>query len=806
MFFSRKKRKRYFLKRNNSDKKNKKSLPSIRRFFRFVKWGAIVLFLAYLAIAYHAKSMDRVIQAKFDQPRKWDLPSRVFSDAEYVYPGSDIKHRGLVTKLDRLGYRNMGESITGPGDYALNTEHIDIYLHDFDYPDDSFKGYPVRLSLSEDIVTKIARLDTKEGQELARLEPEEIASIFNEAMEDRTPVALADVPKYFIEAILLIEDERFFEHKGVDPFGILRAMAVNITHLRIVQGGSTLTQQLVKNFFLYPERSFVRKINEMFIAYRIEQTHTKAQILEAYLNEIYLGQRGASSVSGVEEASRLYFAKDVSQITLGEAALLAGMIRSPSEYNPISKPEKAKARRDFVLKKMLEKGLVSKEDCIQALAEKIVTPKPKIQIARAPYFIDFVKRQLADLYPQNILQTEGLRIFTTLDIQSQLIAEKAVAEELSSLEKKYAGLLPKNHEEPLQACLIAMQPSTGYVRALVGGRDYAATQFDRCTQAMRQPGSTFKPFVYLTALDPRRSQKAFTPASVVDDLSFEVESGGKMWSPKNYDKREHGSVTLVTALEQSFNIATARLAIEAGLDNVVATARDAGITSPLTAVPSMALGSFEVAPMEMASAYTIFANGGIRAEPLAIINVVTKEGQILQKKTLVMKRAFDAAPIYLTTNILKGVLDRGTGASARAMGFSAVAAGKTGTTSNYRDAWFVGFTPATLALAWVGYDDNAEINMSGGKAALPIWTRFMKEVVSQGSGDFPSPAGVVLVRIDPRSGEISGPGCPPGVIQAFIEGTEPTKTCNYSSTAPSKHQVSSEEKPRRRPTRRHDRF
>ncbi|HPM40856.1 MAG TPA: penicillin-binding transpeptidase domain-containing protein, partial [bacterium] len=357
----------------------------------------------------------------------------------------------------------------------------------------------------------------------------------------------------------------------------------------------------------------------------------------------------------------------------------------------------------------------------------------------------------------------------------------------------------------LQACLVAIQPSTGYVRALVGGRDYAASQFDRCTQAMRQPGSTFKPFVYLTALDPRRSNAAFTPASIVEDVSFEVESGGKKWSPKNYDKREHGPVTIVTALEHSYNIAASRVAIDAGLDNVVKTARDAGIESPLAAVPSIALGSFEVTPMEMASAYTIFPNGGIRAQPLAIINVATKDGEIVERKTLQMKRAFDAAPVFMTTTLMKGVMDRGTGAGARALGFSAPAAGKTGTTSNYRDAWFAGFTPSMLALVWVGYDDNTEINMSGGKAALPLWTRFMKEVQPAGGGDFSGPGGVVLVKIDPRTGGLSYAACPDGVAEAFIEGTEPTRTCDEIFTTSAEAKATTPEPSReenRRPASR----
>jgi penicillin-binding protein 1B len=764
-----------------------------RTLWKWLKVLAVVAIVGMIVMAYHVRKIDREIEAKFDQPRKWDLPSRVYSDAEYLYPSVNIKERGLVAKLDRLGYRNTGEKISGPGDYSINDARLELYLHDFAYPDEAFHGFPVKFELDAGLIKSITRLDGGEAAELVRLEPEEIASIYNDKMENRTVVTLAEVPEQLVQAIILIEDERFFKHGGIDPQGILRAAFANLKSMRIVQGGSTLTQQLVKNFFLYPKRSFVRKINEMLIADRIEKHHTKAEILEAYLNEIYLGQRGAASVSGVEEASRLYFGKSVSQLGPAECAMIAGMIKSPSMYNPIVHPEKARERRNFVLKRMYDAGFIDKAAYEKAVAEKIVTPKVKTRIVTAPFFIDFVKRQLADLYPPSVLQTEGLRIFTTLDMFMQLDAERAVDEEIKRVEKDNAARLPKDHEGKLEACLIAIQPSTGFLRALVGGRDYAASQFDRCTQAKRQPGSTFKPFVYLTALDPRRSNKVFTPATLIDDSAFEVKSGGKVWSPRNYEKKEFGWVTLRRALEHSYNIATAKLAIDAGLENVVKAAQDAGISSELLAVPSVALGAFEVSPMEMASAYTIFPNGGIRADPLSIINVVTKDGEVLEKKSMRMKREFDAAPVFLTTNILKGVMDEGTGAGARRLGFTAIAAGKTGTTSNYRDAWFVGFTPGLLALAWVGYDDNAEMKMSGARAALPIWARFMKDVTPNGSGDFPGPSGVILLKVDAVNGGLMDSSCPSARYEAFIEGMEPQKTCaEIRSAMPSSEPVPNE--------------
>lgn len=768
-------------KRNSKAKgrgKDRSFRERFRRYWRVFKVLLVLAMIGAVALAFHIHRVDKLIEEKFDRPRKWNLPSRIYSDAEYIYPGVDIGSRQLITKLDRLGYRNIGDEIKNPGDYSQAKGRLDIYLHNFSYPLEEFKGFPVRLLLKGNRVASITNLDTKEGLQLVRLEPEEIASVMDVKMESRTFVTIDEVPEHLIEAIILIEDERFFKHKGVDPIGIVRAALVNLSRMRVAQGGSTLTQQLVKNYFLYPKKSILRKMNEALIALRIERKHTKREILQAYLNEIYLGQRGPSSVSGVGEAAKVYFAKDVGQLTIGESAMLAGMIRSPNKYSPFKKPESAAQRRDLVLGRMYEEGMITKEQYEAGKAEKVITPKVSMRAVRAPYFIDFVKKQLADLYPQEVLESEGLRIFTTLDMTYQRFAEKAVSEGLTNLEKNYAKALPKDHQGQLQAALIAIKPSNGYVRALVGGRSYADSQFNRATQAKRQPGSTFKPFVYLTAFDPDRSDQLFTTSTIIDDAPFSVRSGGKIWRPKNYDKKSHGLVSLRKALYNSYNIATAKVALMAGLSNVVETARDAGIESKLMAVPSMALGAFEVTPIEMAAAYTVFPNSGLKAKPLAIINVVTKDGEVLEKKRLKIKREFNAGPIYLTNSVLQDVLNRGTGRATRALGFHGIAGGKTGTTSNYRDAWFAGFTPNLLATVWVGYDDNAVMNMSGSRAALPLWTKFMKLAQPNSQQKFASPPDIILVRINPATGLLGNRHCPEQEYEPFIEGTEPEKTCD----------------------------
>ncbi len=754
-----------------------KKKSRIRKFFRWIKFFICVAVIATVLGGWYIHTLSREIETRFEQSQKWKIPSKVFSDAEYLYPGADVSHKDIKGKLSRLGYRDMGQKITGAGEYSIAKSYIDIYLHDFDYPNEKFKGFPVRFDLQGNLITKLTNLADNSEMTSVKLEPELIAPVFSDEMEDRTLVSLSEVPQQLIEAVVLIEDERFFKHKGVDPIGIARAAVKDVIALKIVQGGSTLTQQLVKNYFLHSKKTISRKINEALLAMLLERRHTKSEILDAYLNEIYLGQRGRSSVMGVGEASKLYFGKNVNQLTLGDCALLAGMIKSPSEYNPFKNKVKAKARRDFVLDKMYVEDLIDARELADAKAEEIVTPERYAQVVKAPFFIDFVKLQIQEFYPPEILTSEGLKIFTTLDMTAQLDAEKAVTDGLVKLETTYATSLPKDHPDPLQAALVAIQPQTGFVRALVGGREYESNQFNHITQAKRQSGSTFKPFVYLTAFDPKRSEKPFTPSSFIEDKAFTVKAGGKDWTPANYDKKEHGRVTLRTALEHSYNIATAELAIEAGLDNVVKTARDIGITSDLLAVPSIALGAFEVTPMELAAAYTVFPNGGIRAEPISIIDIVDSAGNILEKRSIEMKRVSDAGPVYLATNVMKGVIDRGTAAAARSMGFRGIAAGKTGTTSDYRDAWFAGFTPRLLALTWVGYDDNASFNMSGSRAALPMWVEFMKAFVGDSTEDFASPKDIILVKVDPKSGQLATKNCPEASFEPFIEGTEPNEPC-----------------------------
>ncbi|HET9334651.1 MAG TPA: PBP1A family penicillin-binding protein [Gemmatimonadota bacterium] len=716
--------------------------------------------------------LERQITAKWEG-RKWNIPSRIYSDAYLLHPGRRLDRADFEARLERLGYLEQAGGVDEPGEFAVGEGTWLVYLHAFSYPDGSNPAYPVRIDTSRGVITRVTQARTGKVLDTSALEPEVIGVVFDQHMEDRTPIELAEVPPYVVQAILAVEDARYFRHPGVDPIRIVGALTANLKAGETSQGGSTITQQLVKNYYLTAERTYRRKLIEAPMAMILELKYSKDDILEAYLNEIYLGQRGASSIMGIEEAARYYFGKSVREVDLAQAATLAGLIRDPRRYNPHRDPDAAKARRDLVLRLMHDQDRITDDQYAYARGEPLLVRGEEKRFNDAPHFADFVLRELADRYPRRLLQSEGLRIFTTLDMGYQIAAERALVEGIEHLEEGYPRLAKRKGE--LQGAVVVVDPQTGFVRAMVGGRDYQTSQFNHADQARRQPGSTFKPFVYLTAfLTPGR----WSPATIIDDMPFEVVSGGQVWSPDNYDGTVHGNVTLRTALTNSMNIATSRLALDVGLNRVTRTAHEAGIESRLQAVPSLALGAFEVTPLELASAYSTLANGGIHTEPLSILSAVDEDGKVVQHRQVKMERVLPADAVYLVNDMLQDVFDYGTARRARALGYGGAAAGKTGTTNSTRDAWFVGFTPEIVALVWVGYDDNAPIGLYGDSAALPIWVEFMKR---SGYGDrspeFPAPRNIVLVEIDPGTGLLAAPGCPATRHEAFISGTEPTEEC-----------------------------
>jgi penicillin-binding protein 1B len=717
-----------------------------------------------------------LITRKFDSSRRWDLPSRIYSDATAVFPGRTYPRALIEPKLNHVGYHAVKSRVSRPGEYRYVDGDLEIFIQSFEYPDMEFHPMAVKIDLRGDgYVKSIERLDDGIRLKAIRIEPELITSILDDVMESREPIPLEDVPKSLIDSVIAVEDRNFREHEGISIRGILRALVTNVRSGAVRAGGSTLTQQLVKNLFLTHERTYSRKAREILMAVILDARYSKDEILEAYLNEIYLGQNGSVQLVGVEEASRAYFGKRASGLTLSESATLAGMIRSPNTYSPLKYPERARQRRDLALKQMREQNLVSEAEYVAAMNEPLKpNPYPRA-INSAPYFVDLVLQQLRETYPDTQLTSEGLRIFTTLDTVMQRSAEKALSDGIEDLAKGYAHI--RKADAPLEGVVVTIEPGTGYVKALVGGTSYRRSQFNRAVQARRQPGSLFKPFVYAAAMHPERTEP-LTAATVLDDSPIEVRTAKDVWSPQNYDNEFHGLMAVREALAKSYNIPAVRAVQAAGVRNVIDVASSVGVTSRLEPYPSIALGAFEVTPLEIAYAYSVFSNRVVKAEPVSILAVVNADGSLRENREVRMKRVIPASLAFVLNDILRDVLRYGTAQRAGRAGFRDTYAGKTGTTNNYRDAWFVAYTPRILSLVWIGYDDNRTTRLGGSNGAQPIWIRHQAAIDGMiPSAEFRRPAGIITREIDPETGMLATPGCRETRSEFFIDGTQPSMLC-----------------------------
>ncbi|MBL8112116.1 MAG: transglycosylase domain-containing protein, partial [Acidobacteria bacterium] len=575
-----------------------------------------------VVVSYYGAVVTRTMEG-----RRWNLPTRLYSGAFVLQNGDAVASDDLVRRLTRLRYAEVGspEEVTA-GRYAVAPSRITLHVNDRSGLFGRVAGGLARVEFAG---KRVAKIQDARGEPLPWivLEPEVVGSVFDEKMEDRTLVSLDKVPKTLVDAILATEDRDYFSHGGLSLKRIAGAAVRDLTRKGPMQGGSTLTQQLVKNMFLTHERTFRRKAVEAVMALVLDAKYSKEEILEAYLNEIYLGQRGSISVTGVEEGSRFYFGKPVSNLDLPESALLAGIIASPGRFSPFRSPERALARRALVLKGMLDTKRIGQEAYDAALAAPLSAVSKPAPGLVAPHFVDFVLTQVKET--PEALKQDGLAIYTTLDTEMQLAAEAAVRKGLEDLEKRFKRLRTEEGTPPLQAAIIALDPQTGAVRALVGGRDYQVSQFNRVVQARRQPGSLFKPFVFLAALARRDLSPPITPASIFMDTPISVEWGkeDEAWTPRNYDGQFLGPVTARRALEESRNVPTVRLSVSATtpgknlLEDVIGMAKKSGISSPLRAYPAVALGAFEVSPLEIAGAYCTFANGGVRVKPTALLGV-----------------------------------------------------------------------------------------------------------------------------------------------------------------------------------------
>jgi penicillin-binding protein 1B len=729
---------------------------------------------------WYLSGLEKIVTEKFEGS-KWRFPSKVYSDSYLLYVGINLRFEELAEKLRRLGYHEAQALPKARGQYRLQPARgrAEIYLQDFFYPTEQFKGFPVNISFQGTVITKIQNGATGEDLFSLELEPELITGLYDQVWEERRVVSLSEVPPIIVKAILAVEDERFYSHHGIDPVSVVRAVWVNLRSGGVVQGGSTLTQQLMKNFFLSDERTLNRKIKEAIMALIAERKYSKDEILENYLNEIYLGQRGSQGIFGIWEASQFYFSKQLSELTVGEVALLAGLIRAPNRLSPYRGLDAAIKRRNVVLAKLVHDKIITRKQYDTAMRESLAH-RELVKITNdAPYYVDYLRRELAENYSNEALTADGLRIFTSMDLQLQRMAERSLAEGLRKLEDAYPALRRRGEEDNLEGAIVVLRPQTGEVKAMVGGRSYQKSQFNRVFQAKRQPGSIFKPFVYLAALmSVGEGGKRFTPATMVEDSPFLWSYDGQEWEPGNYNDEYFGTVTFRRALEKSLNSATARIARDVGIKRVRDIAHRLGIQSALPAVPSLALGAGEVTPLEVAVAFSTLANNGVRTRPLTVKQVMDPNGRVLEKRDVRVEKILTPQLAFIMNHLLKGVLDRGTGDLARRWGFTRPAAGKTGTTNDYKDAWFVGYTPDLLAVVWVGFDNKAKLGLSGAQAALPIWTEFMKRATAGAPiTDFVPPAGIKIVDIDPLSGQLATPNCSYVLREAFLEGEEPTSTC-----------------------------
>ena len=711
--------------------------------------------------------------------RLWRIPSQVYSDTLLLTPGANISRADLIARLERSGYARTTGPPKRPGQYRHRDTRLEIHARAFSAPSVKSPARRLVLEFEGDRVASVAR---PQGDRLAeaRLEPELLATLFGPRQEERDLVRLDEIPQRFVDAVLAAEDARFFSHRGVDPRGILRAAWANLRHGRIVQGGSTITQQTVKNLFLGQERTWWRKAREALTSVMLDARYSKDRILEVYLNEVYLGQRGAVAICGAQAAARFYFGHDLADLSLGESAAIAGLIRSPGRYNPFVHADRLLERREQVLQAMLRLGMIQAADVQRAAGEELALASGRGGYSGAAYAVDFVRSRLAARSSAAVASRDGLRIYTTLDTTWQHRAEAALESGLERLERDAPQVRRQLEQRRLQGAVLVTDPVTGAVLAMVGGRDYAQSQFNRAVQARRQPGSCFKPFVYATGFDlaVQGRPSGLTPRSVLRDSPIEMVSGGEVWRPRNYDGEFRGRVTVRVALEDSLNVPTVRAAQQVGLERIIESAHKAGIESDLPALPSLALGAGEITPLELAVAYGTLANGGMRRSAWIIREVLDPAGKPLALERPGSGRAISAEAASMITDVLQGVLKRGTARSAAALGYRGDAAGKTGTTDDTRDAWFVGYTADRLALAWVGYDENSRTGLTGASGALPIWVDVMRHA---GGADDPESrrgaAGMLRVDVCAESGALAVKKCPHPVKEDFVAGTEPIDPC-----------------------------
>lgn len=759
--------------------------------------AAVALFVVG---GYYYYKYKAIVDARLKEPL-FANTAKIYAAPREVRAGQKLSLHLIESELRNANYSVDGAAKPSPmGSYSETANSISVQPGPQSYHSED----PATIHISNGTVSSIT---DNRGQALAsyELEPLLITGLSEDANRTkRRLITYDEVPSNLVQAVLAIEDRRFFEHGGVNYWRLMEAGVRDVLTGQKQQGGSTLTMQLARGFFLTPEKRFKRKLIEIVITFQLEHRFNKKQIFEMYANQINLGQRGSFSINGFGEASRAYFGKDVRQLDLAECALLAGMIQRPNYFNPYRHADRAIDRRNLVLDGMVETGAITKDQAERAKDEPLHLSPASVDASEAPYFVDLVRDQLAQKLGERDYNADGLRIYTSLDPDLQRAATAAVDTIVPTIDAQVDKLhardkkLGKPYIYP-QVALVALNPHTGQVLALVGGRSYGTSQLNHAV-AKRPTGSIFKPFVYASAFQTAvegttlpGQDKLFSPVTMLNDEQTTYDVGDQEYTPRNYKGEYYGEVTARYALMRSDNNATIGLAAMVGFDRVAALARDAGIKSA-RGTPSMAIGSYDATPLDMAGAYTIFANGGVHIDPWMLASVRTSTGDVVNDYTPTSSQLLDPRVAFLTTYMMQAVLQGnggdpcevggrdfcGTGAGVRNMGFTAPAAGKTGTS---HDAWFAGFTSNLLCIVWVGNDDYTDIKLEGAHAAAPIWAEFMKRAIAlpaySDTNDFTPPQGVSVVTLDKNTNLLANASCPDDYTAAFLDGTAPVDPCDH---------------------------
>jgi len=732
----------------------------------FIRIAAVSLVLLACWVVY----LDAVVTSRFEG-RRFEVPSRVYARPLELYDGAGVSSGALERELALSGYRK-GDGAK-PGSYRRNGGHFIISTRGFRFPDGNEPRRKLSLNIYGDRIQDFS-VSAGDNAAIVRLEPARIGGIYPAHKEDRILVRLDEVPPQLPAALMAVEDRNFYDHFGIAPASIGRAMLANMRAGRVVQGGSTLTQQLVKNFFLTRDQTLLRKGNEALMSILLELHYEKNDILETYLNEVYLGQAGTRSINGFGLASQFYFGESLKDLDVHQVALLVGMVKGPSYYNPRRHPERATQRRNLVISEMEEAGLIDSQKAARSRGLSLgVSAKPSYSENRYPAYIDLVRRHLARDYKEEDLRSEGLRIFTTLNPAIQYAAEYAVTDTLPRLGSGDTA-------KALEASLVVTAKDTGEVLALVGGKDPQFAGFNRALDANRPIGSLIKPFTYLTALEQPDRYTLMTP---VLDKSFTLEfDDGRRWQPKNYDGEERGEVPLHRALSKSYNLPAVRVGLDVGVSAVRKTLRAFGVVTPISEYPSMLLGSVAMSPVTVAQIYQGLATSGFNTPLRTIREVTDSGGGALSRYSLEVDQVADPAAVHLLQYAMQETMQEGTGRSAYySVPKELTLAGKTGTTDDGRDSWFAGFSGDLLAVAWVGRDDNGPTVLTGATGALPVWSRFMAQVPQHGFSPV-VPDGVNYHWVDSEKQAITDEHCDNARLLPFISGSEPTQTVSCSGT------------------------